>query len=540
MPTVRKATVDLLEGFEPHRADDELKYRELELFADAPLWTIAADSVRRVPHAPAVSDAHSTLTYQELDIATARRAAGLRRVGLAPGDRVILQYQNSVAFAVTLLGSLRAGIVPVLTLPAHRINEISHLASVSRARGYICHDVAAGFDYRVLAAQLVERVTTVDIVLIEGDPGEFDAVVDGEPNDWNDVYAQPDCPALFLVSGGTTGLPKLIPRTHNDYRYNVERSCIAARLTEQDVYLTVLPAAHNFPLGCPGFLGVLSVGGHAIFAGDPSPDHAFELIERHGVTVVALVPALAQVWTAATEWEPADVSTVRLMQVGGAKLAEPDAVAANAAFSGAVQQVFGMAEGLICYTLPDDDEATVIRTQGRPMSEHDDIRIVDEHGSDVPDGTEGELMVRGPYTIRGYYRADEHNARSFTGDGYYRSGDLVRRTPSGHLMVTGRIKDTIVRGGENVAADDVEENLLAHPTVRQAAVLGLPDPDLGERICAAVVVYGTGLDLPSVRQFLTARGLATFKQPDELRIVRSLPVTAVGKIDKRTLLAQLT
>lgn len=500
---------------------------------------IASASISRSPHSPAVTDDATTLTYEQFDTSTKRRAAGIRDAGLHPGDRVVLQYQNSVAFAVTLLGSLRAGVVPVLALPAHRINEIAHLAAVSGARGYICHDVADGFDYRILATELIDRVPSVDIVLVEGDPGTFVTVPDGDPASLTDLHSQPDSPALFLVSGGTTGLPKLIPRTHNDYRYNIERSCAAAGLDDRDTYLVALPAAHNFPLACPGFLGILSVGGHAVFTRNPSPDHAFELIARHRVTVVALVPALTQVWTAATDWEPADVSTLRLMQVGGAKLAEPDAIAANTAFGGAVQQVFGMAEGLICFTRAEDDAATVTRTQGRPMSDHDVVRIVDERGADVPDGVEGELMVRGPYTIRGYYRAEEHNARSFTSDGFYRSGDLVRRTSSGHLMVTGRIKDTIVRGGENVAADDVEENLLAHPAVRQAAVLGLPDPDLGERICAALVVDGNELDLPAVRRFLADRGLATFKQPDEIRIVASLPVTAVGKIDKRTLLARL-
>lgn len=532
--------MDLLDGFDPHRAEDELKYRELGIFSDAPLWTIVSSSLAQAPHSPAVTDDVTTLTYEQLDNATRRRAAGLRDVGLRPGDRVVVQYQNSVAFAVTLLGSLRAGVVPVLALPAHRINEISHLASVSGARAYICHDVAAGFDYRVLAAELVERVPSVDIVLVEGDPGVFIRVPDGDPSFPTDMRSRSDTPALFLVSGGTTGLPKLIPRTHNDYRYNIERSCAAAALDDQDTYLVVLPAAHNFPLACPGFLGILSVGGHAIFTQNASPEYAFELIARYGVTVVALVPALAQVWTAATDWESADVSPLRLMQVGGAKLAEPDAVAANAAFGGAVQQVFGMAEGLVCYTRAEDDATTVTRTQGRPMSEYDVVRIVDERGSDVPDGVEGELLVRGPYTIRGYYRAEEHNARSFTTDGFFRSGDLVRRMSSGHLVVTGRIKDTIVRGGENVAADDVEENLLAHPGVRQVAVLGLPDPDLGERICAAMVVDGHELDLPAVRRFLSDRGLATFKQPDEIRIVAALPVTAVGKIDKRTLLAQLS
>ncbi|HEY9313468.1 (2,3-dihydroxybenzoyl)adenylate synthase [Williamsia sp.] len=533
---------DLSTGFVRHRESDARQYHELGLWRDTPLWRLLWDQASTTPEATAVTDTERCLTYAELADAAAARAAGFAESGLRPGDRVIMQNQNSVAFAVNLFGLLRAGLAPVMTLPAHRINEIAHLARASGAVGYISHDQAAGFDYRSLATDLAARVPAVTHLYVDGDPGDLSPPPVGDPtsapatpNDFD-----PDSPALFLVSGGTTGLPKLIARSHNDYRHNAEKSADIAGFSASDTYLVALPAAHNFPLACPGLLGIIAVGGHAVFTADPAPDNAFELIEKYRVSAVALVPALTQVWTAATEWEPADISSLRLLQVGGARLAESDAIAANQAFNGAVQQVFGMAEGLICYTRPDDDRQTVARTQGRPMSELDVVRIVDENGNTVSDGIEGELLVKGPYTIRGYYRDDDHNARSFTDDGYYRSGDRVRRTASGHLIVTGRIKDTIVRGGENVAADDVEENLLAHPGIRQAAVVGVPDATLGEKICAAIVVSGPAPDLPAVRQFLAGRGLSTFKQPDLLRVVDSLPLTAVGKIDKRTLLKRLT
>ncbi|HEY9315115.1 (2,3-dihydroxybenzoyl)adenylate synthase [Williamsia sp.] len=531
---------DLTNGFARHPEPVADRYRDLGLWHDTPLWSVLWDQASATPDARAVTDDGVALTYAELAAAAAARATGFIKAGLRPGDRVVMQNQNSVAFAVNFFGLLRAGVAPVMALPAHRISEIAHLARTSTAVGYICHDVAGGFDYRTLATDLVDRVPSVTHVFVDGDPGPFSPLPTGDATSAVPSDCDPESPALFLVSGGTTGLPKLIARSHNDYRFNAESSATIAELGSTDTYLVTLPAAHNFPLACPGLLGILSVGGHAVFTTDPAPDNTFDLIEKYRVTAVALVPALAQVWTAATEWEPADVSSLRLVQVGGAKLAEADAIAANEAFGGAVQQVFGMAEGLICYTRAGDDPQTVTQTQGRPMSDLDQLRVVDDNGDDVPDHIEGELLVKGPYTIRGYYRADEHNARSFTADGYYRSGDRVRRLPSGHLMVTGRIKDTIVRGGENVAADDVEENLLAHPDIRQAAVVGLPDENLGEKICAAIVVTGTAPDLPTVRTFLADRGLATFKQPDQLRVVESLPVTAVGKIDKRALRARLT
>ena len=541
---------DLADGFVPIVPTLAARYRAAGVFDDRPLLAAFDDAAAQHPDAPAVTDTQSgrTLSYGQLSAAVATRAGGFRDAGLAPGDRVVLQLGNSAEFVVSFLALLRAGVAPVMTLPAHRIAEIAHLAATAGAVGYLAEDGRRGYDYRELAAELQRRVPSVRTVFIDGEPGRFAPLPARDPaySSLESMVPDPDLPALFLVSGGTTGLPKLIARTHNDYGFNARQSARITALTADDVYLVALPAAHNFPLCCPGLLGVLGVGGHVVLTADPSPDSAFELIERHRVSVCALVPALAQLWCAATEWEPADLSSLRLLQVGGAKLAESDAAALDLALGNVVQQVFGMAEGLICYTRPGDPRELVHVSQGAPMSELDEVRIVDEDGNDVPDGTAGELLVRGPYTIRGYYRAPGHNARSFTADGRYRSGDLVRRLAPGgdHLAVTGRIKDTIVRAGENVAADDVAEHLLAHPGIGQVAVVGVPDDALGERICAVVVPSpgrpGDPVGLAELRSFLTERGLAAFKLPDQLAVADSLPVTAVGKIDTKSVLAALT
>lgn len=537
------AAASLTDGYLPPDPVRQAAYREAGLMSGAPLWAPAAASAERTPDAPAVTDAATgtTLTYGELWRASARRAAGFAALGIEPGDRVVVQLGNSAAFVVTVLALLRAGAAPVLTLPAHRINEIAHLAAGSGAVAYVTEDDRRGYDYRDLAAELRRRVPGVAQVLIDGDPGAFAPLPDDDPARCRDHRADPDHPALFQVSGGTTGLPKLIARSHNDYAYTARRSAEIAGLTAADVYLAALPVAHNFPMVSPGLLGALDVGAHTVMTGNPSPDSAFALIERYRVTVTSLVPALAQLWCAATEWEPADLSSLRLLQVGGARLAESDAIALDAALGDVVQQVFGMAEGFICYTRLDDPRELVHVSQGAPMSSFDEVRIVDDDGHDVADGEDGELLVRGPTALRGYYRAPEHNARSFTPDGFYRSGDRVRRLPSGHLAVTGRIKDTIIRAGENVAADDIEEHLLAHPSVWQTAVVGVPDDALGERICAVVVPSGPSsrLDLPTVRAFLADRGLAAFKLPDRLEFATGLPVTAVGKVDKAAVRARL-
>jgi 2,3-dihydroxybenzoate-AMP ligase len=198
-----------------------------------------------------------------------------------------------------------------------------------------------------------------------------------------------------------------------------------------------------------------------------------------------------------------------------------------------------MAEGLLNYTRLEDPAELVETTQGRPLSPDDELRVVDADGVDVRAGETGELLVRGPYTLRGYYRADEHNARAFTADGFYRSGDLVRRLPSGHLVVEGRVKETINRGGEKISADELETHLRAHPAIRDAAVVPMPDAVLGERTCAYVIPDGEPPQLQAVAAFLRARGLAAYKIPDRLEVVRSFPLTAVGKVSKPALTAAL-
>jgi mycobactin salicyl-AMP ligase len=346
-------------------------------------------------------------------------------------------------------------------------------------------------------------------------------------------------PALLLVSGGTTGAPKLIPRTHEDYVYNFTASAELCGLTSDDVYLVSLPAAHNFPLACPGILGAMSVGATIVFGTDPSPEAAFATIDRHRVTVTALVPALAKLWAQACEWEPVRPTTLRLLQVGGAKLGADDARLVREGLTPGLQQVFGMAEGLLNYTRLGDPAELVDHAQGCPLSPHDELRVVDESGEEVGAGEEGELLVRGPYTLNGYFNAERDNERSFSPDGFYRTGDKVRRFENGYLEVTSRVKDVIHRGGETVSALDLEAHLLTHPSIWAAAAVPLPDEYLGEKICAAVVFSGLPVTLAAVHKHLDDRGVAAHARPDMLVPMPTLPTTAVGKVDKKAIAKQV-
>jgi len=342
---------------------------------------------------------------------------------------------------------------------------------------------------------------------------------------------------VFLLSGGTTGLPKLIARTHDDYSYNARASAQLCRMDERTVYLVTLPASHNFPLACPGLLGTWLSGGRVVMLGSPEPAAAFAAVEAEGVTITAAVPAVAQRWlTHAAEHGSTQLRTLDVFQVGGARLADEHARRVRPVLGATLQQVFGMAEGLLNYTRLDDPDEVICGTQGRPLSPGDEVRIVDPGGRDLPDGEPGALLTRGPYTPRGYYRAPEQNTRAFTPGGWYASGDVVRRRPDGNLVVEGRDKDMINRGGEKISAEEVENLVYRLPGIAQVAAVAAPDADLGERVCVFVVPEpGAAVTLAAIRDAMAAAGAAKFKWPERLELRAELPVTKVGKLDKKTL-----
>ncbi|MGW6985070.1 (2,3-dihydroxybenzoyl)adenylate synthase [Streptomyces sp. NPDC054932] len=482
-----------------------------------------------------------TWTYGELDARADRMAAGFTARGIAAGDKVVVQLPNTAEFFEVVFALFRIGALPVFALPAHRRTEISYFCSFTGATAYVIPAVHGGHDYRELAAAVRGEVPGLrEVFVADADPGGFTALAEvplDVPAGGLGPGPAPQDLAFLQLSGGSTGVPKLIPRTHDDYIYSLWGSNEICGVNAGSVYLVALPAAHNFPLSSPGSLGTLYAGGRVVLCPQPVPDVAFPLIESEGVTITGLVPPLALLWTEAAARTDRDLSSLDVLLVGGAKFSEEAARRVRPGLGCTLQQVFGMAEGLVNYTRLDDPEETVVTTQGRPISPDDEIRIVDDEDREVLPGESGHLLTRGPYTIRGYWNAPEHNARSFTPDGFYRTGDIVRMTPTGHLVVEGRAKDQINRGGEKIAAEEVENHILAHPAVHDANVVGEPDPYLGERTCAYVILREGAEPLrpAAVKRFVRQRGLAAYKVPDRVEFVAAFPKTGVGKVSKRDL-----
>ncbi|MFJ7640433.1 (2,3-dihydroxybenzoyl)adenylate synthase [Peribacillus sp. NPDC097225] len=527
----------MLEGFTSWPKDLADLYRKEGCWKGETFGGMLRDRAKEHGDRIAITGGERNLTYAELDDRADRLAVGLQKLGIKKNDRVVIQLPNVVEFFEVIFALFRIGALPVYALPSHRSNEIGYFCEFTEAVAYIIPDKHGGFDYRTLARGVQSKNDSLLNVIVTGDAEEFTSLegLYGEPDELVETIVQSSDVAFLQLSGGSTGLSKLIPRTHDDYIYSLRLSAEICGINQDSIYLAVLPIAHNFTMSSPGILGTLYGGGQVVLSPGPSPDEAFPLIEKHGATITALVPPLALRWLEAVSSRNDDLSSLQVMQVGGAKFSAEAARRVGPAFQCKLQQVFGMAEGLVNYTRLDDSNELIVNTQGSPMSEFDEIRVVDEEDKEVAPGEVGTLLTRGPYTICGYYKAPEHNEKAFTKDGFYRTGDLVSINSSGYLVVEGRDKDQINRGGEKIAAEEVENHLLAHEAVHDAAIVSMPDEYLGERSCAFVIPRGETPKARELKQFLKDRGLATFKIPDRVEFIETFPKTPLGKVSKKAL-----
>ncbi|MGX6510747.1 (2,3-dihydroxybenzoyl)adenylate synthase [Rhodococcus sp. SJ-2] len=523
-----------LDGVVDYPAEFAAQYREKGYWIGQTHSALLAGTVAAHPDRPAVVDPRRSLSYAELSERVQIIAGEFAARGLGRGDRVIVHMPNTVEYVEVVFALFEIGALPVFALAAHRSAEIRQFCTAATARGYVTVDKFGLTSYGDLATEIDTDFPDVSTFVI---PIGDESWATGPPLPRVDRSLPSDV-AFLQLSGGTTGTPKLIPRTHDDYLYSVRESARICQIDSSSVMLAVLPISHNFTMSSPGLLGMIAVGGLVVMAPDPSPDTCLRLIEEHAVTHAALVPPVLIAWLNSSARHDRDISSLSSLWVGGAKLPEEAARRVAPELGCSLTQVFGMAEGLVNYTRPDDDEETVTTTQGRPISPDDEVRVVDDAGAPVADGVAGHLQTRGPYTIRGYFRAPKHNRTSFTADGFYATGDIVVRDPRGYLTVVGRSKDQINRGGEKIAPAMVENHLLAHHEIHDVSVVGIPDEALGERICAYVIRRDPNSATPTasqLRAFLrTERQVAAYTIPDRFEFVTEFPTTSVGKIDKKS------
>jgi 2,3-dihydroxybenzoate-AMP ligase len=349
------------------------------------------------------------------------------------------------------------------------------------------------------------------------------------------LRVDPGAVATMLLSGGTTSLSKLIPRTHDDYVLNAKACAQAAGFDEHTVLLAVLPLGHNYSLASPGMLGAFYFGGTLVIAPAMDADTVFPLVERHRVTVIPAAVPLVSAWLDSAVPARCDLSSLKVVQNGGARLAPELRRRIRERFGCVPQEVYGTAEGLINMTRLDDAAALLLESSGAPVCDADEIKVLDDEGREVPDGEAGELVTRGPYTIRGYFRAPEKNREAFTPDGFYRMGDVVRKRGR-YVWAEGRKNDLINRGGEKISCEEIENLIFKHPAVHHVALVAMPDATFGEKACAFVATNpGMTLSFDELIAFLKQQRIASFKLPERLELVDKLPTSLVGKVLKRQL-----
>jgi 2,3-dihydroxybenzoate-AMP ligase len=533
--------------YPPEVAD---RYRSLGLWGSRTVADEFAAVARRHPERTAVVAEHGAFTFADLDELSDRLASGLLDLGLRPGGRVVVQLTNRLMTVVAWYGLLKAGLVPVCTLAAHRGHEIGSISRKVEAVAHLVEHQPTGFDLVGFGVEQTRSHPTMHHLLTlgadAGAPGTRleDLIARSDPGQARrDVAAvqrgiDPDEVVAFQLSGGTTGVPKLIPRLHAEYWYNA-RAYAAARQWDHDTRVAhLIPIIHNAGITC-GVHAAHAVGAALVLA-TADLDQAFPVLVRERATAILVGHAHFGM----VDHPLFDQVAAGLEQVLLSGAAVPERVFRSFEQHGVqVGQKFGMGEGLFTLTGFDWPRELRATTVGLPISAEDEFRVIDPDSlAELPDGVVGELACRGPYTIRGYFDAPEINADAFLDDGFYRTGDLVEVVASGgrrSIAMAGRIKDLVNRGGEKVSAAEVEGLLVQHPRISAAAVVAMPDERLGERACAFLVAAGEPLSMVEVQAHLQGLGVATFKWPERLEWIDTMPETPVGKLDKKRLRADI-
>jgi cyclohexanecarboxylate-CoA ligase len=493
----------------------------------------------------ALVDAQHRLTFAELEHAARRVALGFVSLGVMPGDVVAYQLPNWWEAVVVFLAAARIGAVVNPLLPIFRERELRFILRQSGASLLVIPGTFRQYDHPALIESLRHELPSLKQVLVtraeppaqmrsfqeflatpwERAPQTADRIVHG---------VDPDSLLMLMYTSGTTADPKGVLHTHNTLTAEVRSLERVHGLTAADVTLMPSPLTHIsgviHAILTPALLGTC-----AVLMERWDPADGLRLIEEERVTYMVGAPTFLRDLTEQATREPRNVSSLGLFSCGGADVPADLVRRARRHLGCVAKRVYGSTEFPTISTTDASDADTMgIETEGRPIWPAE-VRVVDETGAEVRAGEEGEIQARGPECLVGY--ADPAmNADAFTADGWFRTGDLGTVDTAGYLRITGRLKEIVVRKGEKFSVRELEDLIARHPAVAEVAVLALPDPETGERACAAVrLVEGKALCLEELGDFLTTAGLARQKLPEQLVVLTELPHTESGKIHRAAL-----
>jgi 2,3-dihydroxybenzoate-AMP ligase len=485
-------------------------------------------------------------TYGQLREKVDRLAVSFIHLGLKPKDFVLLQLPNWHEYICTFFALQKIGVITVLLIPRHGQLEINHLAELTNPAAWILPSQYGKIDYGPLLDEVLKKHPQIRrIIQVRAeDSGTFlhleslmaQAVITTENlTALEKLRPDPDEASIILPTGGTTGLPKASIRTHNSYLANIEYHSRAWEINSLDTLMVITPVGHSLAMHW-GIGAALFNFAKLVLLDSVQAEDICEQIQKEKVTAIPSVPALISRIVALDNLSRYDLRSLKKVCLGGAP-STPELVQAVKEKLGCIFiSGFGSSEGTNTATRPGDSLELICTTVGRPVCPYDTIKIIDPAGKEVPTGTEGELVSKGPGIFTGYFKSPEENKTIFTPDGFFHTGDLARKDSQGNITITGRIKDIIVRGGEKVSAAEIEKLLAAHPAIKDSAVVGMPDKILGERICTYVVLRkGEVLTFEEIIAFLKGKGAFVLQLPERIEFIDELPVTKVGKVDKNAL-----
>ncbi len=503
----------------------------------------------RNPEGIAVSDGARALSWQEAKLWTDRLALALVQLGLKRDDLLAIQLPNSVELPLIRVACEKAGILSLPLPRTLRQAEMGHCLGFTQAAAVVLPWVFRDFDYFGMIGELRERLPHLRHILIDGNKAPAGALSLDElvRRPWEEKTDPTGLEArrykaaeLSLINSttGSTGPPKFAEYTAAA-RLLYGRSYVEVLgLTEHDVLAALSPAAGGPNI--PVYFAAPQVGAKIVLLSHFEPETAFDLIQRERVTVACVVPALLAMMVRCLGGDRHDLSSIRYWLSVGAPLGSNLAREAEEKLGGIVLNTYGAVDwGGVVFTAPEDPPQVRYFTVGRPRVDTE-VRLVDEAGRMVAKGETGELQGRGPSCLSGYYRNQEASAHAWTSDGWLPLGDLGQWDEKGNLILVGRKDELIIRGGQNIQPAEIEDHLVAHPKVKQAAVVGMPDPVMGQKVCAYVVSQTEDeLKLEEIVSFLRSKQLASYKLPERLEVVNRLPTVSDTKVNKRILAADI-
>ena len=528
--------------FKPARTIDANKYSGEGAWGTRTLTDLLDDAASDCPDKEALADGHSHFNYSELSKATQSLARGLIGLGIGRGDPVLVQLPNWSEFVVSLFALFRIGAPAVLLLPRHRQVEINHFCELTQAKAWIVPEKHRNTDYSPLINDVMSSNASLrQVIAVRAKESRFarlENLIEGGASAGEESTTPPQSRssdiAFVIATGGTTGLPKAVPRTHNDALCEASHKAAARGQSGSDICMISVPLEHN--LGLASLHGIMSVRGKNVLVDSTRAEDLCSTIQRERVTCAPLVPTLLARLVSFEGIEKYDLSSLKAVYVGGAKTPEDVIKAARQRLGNVYATAFGMSEGPSCATSLADPDDVILNSIGKPCCRFDDFRVVGLDGRSLQAQTEGELQAKGPGMFSGYLGNDAENNRAFTSDGYFRTGDLARIDRNGNIWITGRIKDIIIRGGEKISPAEIEAMLRQHPGVEEAAVVPMPDAEMGEKACAYVKPRGKAKPtLDEMVSFLKSEGASVLQLPERVELVSSMPLTKVGKIDKKAL-----